>query len=184
LVFRGVDLADPSRGWTATDLVRELRDHRDPEVMRRLEKGMESGEVGIKLLDGLPVTGVTFDRWTRGNQPAALWVENALDEPGILRLDLAVGADGQPLEHSVRVRVDREGERNEYVFERAGSRQVLVGPLAARQKHWIVVGVDRAWQAPPPDGRWLGVNLRLVQLVPSGDGATPPAATRGRPPGG
>jgi hypothetical protein len=39
--------------------------------------------------------------------------------------------------------------------------------LAVDEVRWIFLSATPSWQAPAPDGRWLGVNVRQIDLVPT-----------------
>jgi hypothetical protein len=170
LLVGGVRMPEPWRELNGRQLVAAHLEENDAKSLERLEEAVAREAVSIEWLavDGAARgVGLEHDRWTLGEEPAAVRLHNLHPERRGPRLRLAVGHGPRGLDRPIRVIV-RDGERTqELVFARPGVRWLDLETLAVDEVRWIFLSATPSWQAPAPDGRWLGVNVRQIDLVPT-----------------
>jgi hypothetical protein len=140
--------------------IAELRSDRDPgERDRVLEAILSDPAVERRVVggSGMIAVGVTWDRWTRGESPAALVVENSGSEPATPTLGLAVwaGSDRYP----ITVFVEDGDGTHRHTFERRGKRRIELAPVAGGSRRLYLIWSDKSWSPGARDPRTLGVQL-------------------------
>lgn len=177
LLFRGVKIPSPVRALDGRQLVGAVLEGDERASLDDLEGVVRRRAVELEWYaeDGSIVgAGLTYDRWTAGTAPAAVRFHNATDAPRWPRLRLVLPASMQ-LAHAIRVSIRSVGGSREVELAKAGVQWVELEPVAAGETSWVFVQVDRAWQAPAPDRRTLGINIHRAELAPHS--AAAPAGT-------
>jgi hypothetical protein len=169
LLFRGVQMPSPVRASDGRQVVGALLEGGGQVSLDDLEDAVRRRAVELEwYAEDASIVGVglTHDRWTAGTAPAAVRFHNTTDAPSRPRLRLVLSAPGGA-DRPIRVSIHSAGGSRELELARAAAEWVELQPVAAGEIAWVFVWVDRAWQAPAPDRRWLGVNVHRAELAPS-----------------
>lgn len=144
----------------ARDTLRELladpARRRDSELRRRVLDGILDGALRSRPLDDdrVRVAGVTERRWTVGDQPAAVAVQNPGERP--LAIKLRIGTSPESAGTLVAVFVDDGQATAEHLFAGGSSRPVPIPPVPAGEARLFLV-----WSESPEMAAAHPDNLKI-----------------------
>ena len=151
-----------SPSWTLANL------RRKPDAYIRVKLAevvaTESFPGKLELLGDLVVAvGLTGDRWTESDNPAALVVTNTFDDPVVPRVSL--GCHAAPDELPITATVDDGQNLRDITFDEPGIKQVDFTPVPHHSRRLFMITTDKTWTPGNGDDRQLGVQLQ-VSAVP------------------
>ncbi len=147
-----------SPSWTLGQLMRKPDAYIRVKLAEVIANEPVTGKV--ELLGGLIMAvGLTRDRWTEGDEPAALVVTNSLDTA--LVPELRVGCHAGPDELPLTATVDDGQEPLIITFDQPGEREVALTPVPRHSRRLFIISTDRTWTPGSSDPRQLGVSLTL-----------------------
>ncbi len=156
-------------GLDAAGLLATLRSSGDPALRGEIAAMMLDGSVlGARRAKGgnedAFLCGFYRDGWTVGSKPGALILVNR--GHAAARFEVTLGCDAGEAYLPVTARVEN-GQRTQTVrFDRAGSRKLLLDPVAPYTRRLLLVDTDHTWSpAKGADQRELGVRVVSVRRI-------------------
>ncbi len=114
----------------------------------------------LRLLGNqIVAAGLSLDHWTQGGVPAALVFTNYDDRE--VAPELVFSCHAADEEMPVTVLIEDGQRQRKYVFERPGSKQITLSPVAPHTKRLYIVTTDKTWSPGPGDPRRLGVGISI-----------------------
>jgi hypothetical protein len=138
----------------------------DPELAREMLRAVGRGTVASLVIPGSAGArglGLTFDRWSRGIEPGALWIPNPTTESArpILMLTAAGGAPESPLRVTLTPMIGPPGVA---IFEHRGRQRIPLAPIPPGGELLLLFQADRATAGSEVPPRSLGARIDAVEL--------------------